>query len=248
MKSGLPLPTYDFTAQDLEPLMIDELSHGFKNEVENLKNSIDNSTKFCLGAEVNIESYTIGTLSDDVVTPTSYSYEDALSRLLEIQMNFYCPKGYKALREGKEPNVNDALLQETTVGVLATKLAIDLNKEKMIGVHVFTEEQFDYIEENYPDLMEAGLVRRDIDRDYERLLLFKKPEGLTMTTDKINLGDIELKVCGAGNRQKISEDQYQSTDLAYLIRGMHRCSKVTGHIQDIAEPPEFVSEALWAAA
>lgn len=248
MESKLPLPTYDFTAKDLEPLMIDELSHRFQNEVENLKNSIDNSTQFCLGAEVNIESYTIGTLSDDVVTPTSYSYEDALSRLLEIQMNFYCPKGYKAYREGKEPNVNDALLQETTVGVLATKLAIDLNKEDMIGVHVFTEEQFDYIEENYPDLMEAGLIRRNIVRDYERLLLFKKPEDLIMTTDKIILGNLELEVCGAGNRQKITEDQYQSTDLAYLIRGMHCCSKVTGHIQEVAEPPEFLEEALFKSA
>ncbi|MEK9985430.1 MAG: hypothetical protein VW879_11890 [Opitutae bacterium] len=248
MESGLPLPTYDFTALDLEPLMIDGLSHRFKSEVESLKSSIDDSVHFCLGAEVNIESYTIGTLSDDVVTPASYSYDDALSRLLEIQMNFYCPKGYKAFREGKETNVHDALLQETTVGVLATKLAIDLNKEDMIGIHVFTEEKYDYIEENYPDLMEAGLVRRDVDRDYERLLLFKKPDGLAMTTDKITLGDIELEVCGAGNRQKIFEDQYQSTDLAYLVRGMHRCSKVTGHIQDIAEPPEFVSEALFKAA
>lgn len=242
------VPTYDFGALDLHQLFIREAFDRYNGEIESLKECIDESILYCLGGEVSDDFATIGTIEDDIVTPQSFTLDEALERLLTLQMNFHSNEGYIAFRDKREPNKLAPFRQPTTVGVLVTRLAIDMNKAGFVGLHVDTQEQGDYLDEYYPESLDSGFIRQNKEYPQSQLFFYKSPSDLRLAKNTIVLGEKEFRVCGAGLKQKISHDQYQSTDLAYIHGGLLVSTMLIGHLNQIAEPPEIVREALFKAA
>tara|TARA_E500000081_G_scaffold149443_1_gene176345 strand:- start:385 stop:1137 length:753 start_codon:yes stop_codon:yes gene_type:complete len=248
MKLHNHIPTYDFGVLDLHQLFVREAFDRYNNELELLKECIDDGVSYCLGGEVSDDFGTIGDIEDDIVTPQSFTLDEALDRLLTLQMNFHSNEGYIAFREKREPNKLAPFRQQTTVGVLVTRLAIDMNKAGFVGLHVDTEEQGDYLDEYYPDALDSGFIRQNEEYPQSQLFFYKSPSDLHLAKNTIALGEKEFRVCGAGLKQKISPDQYQSTDLAYIHGGLLVNTMIIGHLDQIAEPPPSLVRALMEAA
>ena len=242
------IPTYDFGALDLHQLSVREAFDRYNNELELLKECIDDRVSYCLGGEVNDDFGTVGNIADDIVTPQSFTLDEALDRLLTLQMNFHSTEGYIAFRDKREPNKLAPFRQQTTVGVLVTRMAIDMNKAGFVGLHLDTEEQGDYLDEYFPDVLNSGFIRQNEEYPQSQLLFYKSPSDLQLAKNTIVLGEKEFRVCGAGLKQKISPDQYQSTDLAYIHCGLLVNTRMVGHLDRITDPAPSLVTALLNSA